>query len=404
MDKIIKQQILMAIHSMPVQDLIAFIDAKDITLSEMMEAGLKGNILQQLQQHIKNAEQLAEINEKAKHENALKEAKLKEIFEKIEKGELGVLQIKNLILEETISADQLQKYTLLTPELINKIKSYNKLPTDFHSWGDLPPLQLNRTDLYFFGQPGSGKSCILASIFNFCDKHGMIINNTSNHEGTKYMNQLKDEIAHGILPDSTAAEGVNYIPIELRNLHNKNLKHPLNFIEMSGELFNNAYQGGIKADNLAAKNYLTNDNRKLIFFVLDYDMHQKSFYGENGTSQSSKMQTILALLESIDILKKTDGIYIIISKTDLFPKNVNKEEYAFEFMNNHYKNFMENCKELREKYRDQFKVIIYPYSIGEVKYQNLLTTFDETSPTYICNAIMSHAFASKKSWLGNLFN
>lgn len=404
MERDVKQQILFSINSMPLGDLIGLIDSKEITLSEMIEAGLKGNLMQQIQEHIKNAEILAENQEKIKHENTLREAEIKEICVKIENGELGVQQIKNLILEEKITEQHLLKYTLLTPELISKIKIYNKLPTDFHSWSNLPPLQPNRTDLYFFGQPGSGKSCILASIFRYCDKHGMIINNTSNHVGTKYMNQLRDEISKNILPDSTARDGVNYIPIELRNVTNRDLKHPLNFIEMSGELYDSAYQGGISADNLDAKKYLTNNNKKLLFFVLDYHMHQKNIDGDNGTSQSSKIQSVLALLDSMDILKKTDGIYIILTKTDLFPKGVNKEQFAFEFMNNNYKNFLENCKDLREKYRNQFKVIIYPYSIGEVKYQNLLTSFDETSPSYICNVIMNHAFASKKSWLGGLFN
>jgi hypothetical protein len=276
MDRIVKQQILTAINTLTIQDLIGFVDAKDISLAEMTEAGLRGNLLQQLEQHYKSAAQIAENKEKAKQESAAKEGEILTICNQIENGKYGVQTIRNLILEGKVSEQQLLKHTSLNEELINKIKNYNKRSTDFQSWQDLPPLQLNRTDLYFFGQPGSGKSCILASIFNFCDKHGMIINNTSNHEGTKYMNQLKDEISFGILPDSTAAEGVNYIPIELRNLNDKKLKHPLNFIEMSGELFDQAYEGGISENNLAAKNYLNNNNQKLIFFVLDYEMHQKS--------------------------------------------------------------------------------------------------------------------------------
>ena len=404
MDRIVKQQILTAINTLTIQDLIGFVDAKDISLAEMTEAGLRGNLLQQLEQHYKSAAQIAENKEKAKQESAAKEGEILTICNQIENGKHGVQTIRNLILEGKVSEQQLLKHTSLNEELINKIINYNKRSTDFQSWQDLPPLQLNRTDLYFFGQPGSGKSCILASIFNFCDKHGMIINNTSNHEGTKYMNQLKDEISFGILPDSTAAEGVNYIPIELRNLNDKKLKHPLNFIEMSGELFDQAYEGGISGNNLAAKNYLNNNNQKLIFFVLDYDMHQKSLSGANGPTQSSKMQAILALLDAMGTLKKTDGIYIVLSKSDLFPKGIDRNQHALDFMNNNYKSFMENCKDLKEKYREQFKVIIYPFSIGEVKYQNLLTTFDETSPSFICNAIMQHTFAAKKSFLGKLFN
>jgi GTPase SAR1 family protein len=268
----------------------------------------------------------------------------------------------------------------------------------------LPPLEANRTDLYFFGQPGSGKSCILASLFYYLRRKGMIISNTLNNQGNIYRNQLTDELENGILPDSTARDGVNYIPIELRNQNNKNMRHPLNFIEMSGELFEDAYNEGISERNLAAQKYLDNNNRKLIYFVLDYDMHGKGI-NLGGVSQASKMEHILVLLDKFGILQKTEGIFIVLSKADLFPSGAQRSSFAKEFVNSRYKNFIENCKDLVEKYRHRnaFELKLYPYSIGTVRFQNLLTQFDEMSPQEMIDDIMNYTFISKKSFWGKLF-
>lgn len=407
MDRILKQQILSTINSINVKDLIDFIksgDPTNPTLKEMIDAGLKSPAIKDIEDSIRFAKEIEANIAKAKAEASAKENDIITFCRRIENQEFNVLEIKNLLLEGRISEQQLIQHTSLNSDLIRKIKSYQKITTDFHSWKDLPPLQPNRTDLYFFGQPGSGKSCILASIFYYLNEKGMIIENTTNKVGTKYRQQLIDEISYGILPDSTAAEGVNYIPIELRNINHKNTKHPLNFIEMSGELFNKAYEDGIDESNLAAKDYLNNKNQKLIFFVLDYDLHQKSALGLSGPSQASKMQSILSFLDNMGALEKTDGIYIVLSKCDLFPSGVDRTQHAKQFVEKNYRNFIENCKDIKEKYRKKFKVIGYPYSIGDVKFQNLLTDFDDSSPSFICDAIIQHTFSSKKSFVQKYFN
>jgi GTPase SAR1 family protein len=291
----------------------------------------------------------------------------------------------------------------MTSDMISKVKNYQKQPTPFLSWSDLPPLQNGYTDLYFFGQPGSGKSCILASIFFYLEQQAMIINNSYNQQGNIYRALLKDEISYGILPDSTAVEGVNYIPFELINHENKGNRHPLNFVEMSGELFNKAYEGGINADSLAARDYLNNSNRKLIYFVLDYDQHEKSKMISSGPSQSSKMQTILALLDDFGTLKYTDGIYIVVTKTDLFPEGVDRYQYAKQFLEGSYNSFLVNCKVLQEKYRNNFDITVYPYSIGQVKFQNMLVQFDLRSPKELIEDILEETFVTKKSFFGKLF-
>jgi hypothetical protein len=335
-------------------------------------------------------------------QNTVTESDMLATCKRIENGELNAGRIKSLLLEGSINEEILLNHTSMTADMISKVKNYQKQPTHFLSWSDLPPLQNGYTDLYFFGQPGSGKSCILASIFYYLEQKAMIINNSYNKQGNIYRDLLKGEISYGILPDSTAVEGVNYIPFELINHENKGNKHPLNFVEMSGELFNKAYEGGINTDSLAARNYLNNTNRKLIYFVLDYDQHEKSKTISSGPSQSAKMESILAQLDDFGTLKYTDGIYIVVTKTDLFPEGVDRYQYAKQFLESSYNSFLVNCKYLKDKHRNNFDITIYPYSIGQVKFQNMLVQFDLRSPKELVEDILEETFVTKKSFFGKL--
>ena len=378
------------INSYNFQELIDLIDSGSLTLTEMINAGLNSYTVNDINQHYA-----------AKKQGSENDTEVVELCKKIEKGEFSAEKIKNLLISGTLTESQLLKYTTLGQDLINQIQNYQKRNTPFDSWNDLPPLEKNRTDLYFFGQPGSGKSCILASIFFYLHHNGMLMNSSQNPRGNVYKDQLINEINVGILPDSTQRDGVNYIPLELRNQNNPSYKHPLNFIEMSGELFDDAYESGISDNNLAAKNYLDNKNKKLIYFVLDYFMENRGM-NSGGTSQTNKAKQILALLDDFGTLKNTDGIFIVISKSDLFPAGVNKNEYAVEFLKKRYLNLYNNIKDKQEQYG--FEIKLYPYSIGEVKLQNLLTTFNMQSPSEIIDDVMDYTFVSQKPWYQRIFS
>ena len=379
-----KKQVLTRINSLKLQELIELIDSGDIALDEMIAEGLSENMAGDIKKHYDS-----------KKQNTINEGEAIALCQQIENGDFSAVEIKNHLLSEKITESYLLNHTSLNENLIDKIKYFEKRRTDFRSWQQLPPLEQNRTDLYFFGQPGSGKSCILASVFYFLKQNGLIINDAHNPQGNIYRNQLTDEIEVGILPDSTQRDGVNYIPIELRNTTNESYKHPLNFIEMSGELFNEAYQSGINNENLAAKQYLDNKNKKLIYFVLDY-FNDKRGINQGGVSQSSKMEHILSLLDQFGTLNNTDGIFIVLSKTDLFPKGVDRNQYALDFLQKKYLQFYNNIKELQKQYK--FEIKLYPYSIGEVKFKDLITEFNTTSPLELIQDVLNYTFVSKKPW------
>jgi GTPase SAR1 family protein len=402
MDKIVKQQILQEINELEVNDLLEMIEANEIRLEEMVDAGLeraKLNSIQEILNQVRAVEK-----ETISPDAALQE--IKEICSSIENGEYGVLEIRNFLLNGVVTSYQLKEYTSMTDEIIERINYYQKQDTPFMDWENLPPLQLNRTDIYFLGQPGSGKSCVLGSLFHYFDKMGLLAENMQNQIGTLYRNQLKDEFGYGILPDSTAVDGVNYMPIELRNLRDTKLKHPLNFVEMSGEIFDTAYEKGIQSIHPKVKEYLSNRNRKILFFIIDYDLHKRAEKMSFGAGQASKLTAVLEILDNYGTLSKVDSIYVLVTKGDLFPADRDKVEYANEFINNYYLNFVNNLKDKKDKYsnKNSFKITIYPFSIGEVKFRDMLVKIDPSGAEYATKAIQRHAFVGQEpSFFNKIF-
>ena len=391
MDKTTKKQVLHNINELTVADLLQFIHDGDIGLEEMVSSGLDRSKLSSIQEQLNYTDEKENIIESDLDE-------IKELCAQIENDELDVFQIRELILEGIISAEQLKEYTSMTDDIIDRIIYYNKEETPFDDWENLPQLEKNRTDIFFFGQPGSGKSCVLGSLFHSFDKKGLLIENMSNIVGTRYRNQLKDEFNYGILPDSTAEDGVNYMPLELRNIESPDQKHPLNFVEMSGELFEKAYQSGIDALHPKIIEYLSNSNRKILFFVIDYDTHKRSKKISFGANQSSKLTSVLELLDNYGTLSKTDAVYILVTKSDLFPDDVDSREYAKQFMELENLNFTNNLKEKKERYSNsnKFSITVFPYSIGKVKFKSLVVEKDLSGAEFVTRAIQKHAFITRK--------
>ena len=374
MDANRKNRILKSLNQMPLDDLWDQLSSNELTLKEMEDNGLVSDLLFKLKERQKkveddiiiqqkNADAEAKEKENRKLEEERKDAELSKICRAIEDGKHGVEEIREKLNEYTNLEDYLIQNSVLTKELISRIKNYSKASTEFDSWEKTPSLESNRTDVFFFGQPGSGKSCVLASLFYHFEKTGIMMANMKNPVGVKYRNQLVDEISSGILPDGTQRDKLNFIPIELRNKTNPAITHPLNFIEMSGELFKDAARDGLdNPDLLKLKGYLDNGNRKLIFFVLDYHQHSNKVGGHNQSSFTD----FLEWLDMSKILDKTDGIYLLLTKADLFPKEVDPKIYALNFLDNEFLNFKENVKAKKAKYRDQFKIILFQYRDSQI--------------------------------------
>jgi len=411
MNEITKRQILSTIASIPTDQLLGFIERGEIALGEMLAHGLPQDKQRALRDSLAVSEQQREVDRANRERECERNARVNELLSAIEQGGHNVSQIQTYIREGLITENDLLGIRGITPQLAHAISGYSKRDTQFSSWRNLPPLQSGRTDLYFLGLPGSGKTCILASLFRYMHKEGLI-DTAGDHyspEGAKYRNQLREEFSNGILPHTTQMEVLtgdtreyvmNYIPMGLRNIDRASL-HPLNLLDMSGEMINQTYQDHSGQGTIFTRDYLTNSNRKLIFFVIDYAEHETAQRAVDG-DQASKLEYLLTLLDAQGILNLTDGLYILVSKADQFPPGVDPGTFAKEFLDNNYKNFIRSCQSMRDKHRGQFRITGYPYTVGAVRFQDLVVSYNERSPSFICDRILHHAFQAKKGALNKI--
>jgi hypothetical protein len=394
MEKIVKQQILQDINDLEVSDLLELINADDIRLEEMVDAGLERNKLKALQVEINGRMADPEVED-------VKEDEIISICKGIEKDEYDVLEIRSFLLNKIVTPEDLRKYTSMSDEIIEKIQYYQKKEINIPNIEGDPPYLPNRTDVFFLGQPGSGKSCVLGALFHHFYHTGILVEDLDHKVGTLYRNHLKNEFSYGILPNSNAVDDLYPMPFEIRNLKDNSKRHPLNFIDMSGEVFDDIYEMGIDAIKPKFRNYIKNKNRKILFFIIDYDLHKKSRKMSLGIDQGSKALAVLETLDNMGTLDKVDAVYLLVTKSDLFPKEKSKIEYTQEFIDVHLKSLINTLKDKKDKYehRNKFSITVFPFSIGVVKFKGLLTSIDNSGVTYVTDAIQKYSFIKRSNTL-----
>ena len=165
----------------------------------------------------------------------------------------------------------------------------------------------------------------------------------------------------GYLPASTPGEFVNYIPIDFR--YEKDKWQKMNFLDMAGERFRVVAEEGMSEFGKYS-DYLSNNNRKALVFILDYFEDPNKSYGDI-IDQNQNLQEVMMFMEKAGICEKTDAIYMVVTKADLFPEG-DKSKFVMDYVSEHYSNFLMLCKDMRDKYGTKLKM--FPYSIGPTSF------------------------------------
>ena len=82
----------------------------------------------------------------------------------------------------------------------------------------------------------------------------------------------------------------------------------------------------------------------------------------------------------------------------MFPKGENQLDFAQEFVDMKLKNLKNNLKIIQKEHNNNFKIILFPYSLGEIKFRGLLTNFDVTSPKNLIDWICAYSFSEERNW------
>jgi hypothetical protein len=346
--------------------LMDIINSGEITAEELQDAGISDERMNQIQptkknsdfgnQTVQDSDPFASPFDFNKGLTIVEEIETN-IIDRIRNKEATAVEVRDALKENKISDSDLINQLGYSLDMVKMIRSFEPQITYFPPLTELPPLQSGATDIYFLGMPGSGKSTLLASFLHYANRAGLLRREVTNSHGTKYANELMTGMAQGYLPSSTPTELINYIPISLRSPDKADSYRKLNLIDMAGEKFRKVGTDGIR-EFRAIRDYLSNDNSKCLIFMLDYFEEDEILA---LMEQDQNLQEVLAQLDNAGVLAKTETIYMVVTKADLFPTG-DPRSFAKDYIENNYKNFLSYCREMKKANKITLKS--FPYSIG----------------------------------------
>lgn len=278
------------------------------------------------------------------------------------------MQLKYSDLYQVFSSDQV--------ESLRNFVSPSDLPTC------PPPNKLcdKTTEVYFWGTPSSGKTCALGALLSAANRYGILM----KEEGASgfYRDLLCNIFVHDgvcVLPYGSPDDSVAEMGLSLRD--DKDKYHRLSFIDLAGEVFRSMYRRlhGIQDDSPIREHTLNkileylNDtrNRKIHYFIVPYGEVNNVWPDDHLKMADYLESTMLYLTEQQIIKKGTNGVYILVSKSDKMPCNPNErkamaEQYIMSALPSFYQNLKAICTKVGVR---DFHII--PFTLGEVFAQNL---------------------------------
>lgn len=320
-------------------------------------------------------------------------------------------EIKEFLQNGTLSESELEDCGIPS----DVIETLNDIEQHQHNLdlGERPQfIPEGYTEVYFWGIPGSGKTCALAAILSKAEKLGYL--NISIGPGYDYMTQLKNIFVdeNALLPPPSPVDTTQYLPFTLKKENEKNHRS-ISLIELSGEVFQcfyckNAGKQMPSQDHEDTFNsllsFLNSSNRKIHFFFIDYGNKNKK--DPAGYTQSDYLSAASTFFRHNQLFKKnTDAIYVVLTKSDLMPcpenERVSKaKEYLYQ---DNFKAFINTLKDsCKINSINAGRLTVEPFSLGKVYFQQICD-FDGTTAENIINILLDRVPTSKNSIL-DFFN
>jgi len=239
----------------------------------------------------------------------------------------------------------------------------------------------DRTDVFFFGIPSTGKTCILMGLIGCKD-----IDIDTVRAGGPYSAVLDQYLGAGLTIGQTPKDFVATIQAEVME---GTKRHLLNLVEMSGEDFAfkiaNDENGKISFEDMAngATRLLCNNNRKVFFIIVDptartvafnhlVESPDGSYLVRTNVNQRTILKRMVDLLrqpENQTILKKVDAINIIVTKSDTLGNEEERDQKALDHFREQYDNIIAPLTRLCQQFNintgNAGRPKLYSFSLGQ---------------------------------------
>lgn len=277
------------------------------------------------------------------------------------------------------------------------------------------------TEVYFWGIPSSGKSCVMAALMSVVysgDIGTPKLDDTCCGYG--YMEKLAGLYKKGkvkaLLPGN--AIDVTYeMAFDLTRESGKRkriLRHPFTFIDLAGGVIylmhdfaaNKSAMSESDIRRLDEVTQLINGqrerNRKMHCFVIEYGADE---WRNKETSQLDYLTSALNYIDRTKIFNKaTDSIYVIVTKADrakLSGVELQKEISNY-VKDGYYKGFYKLLKEIVTGNEiNGGQVPIFPFSIGRVEMRSLCM-FNDKPASVVMDKIIERSFGIDDSRRGKI--
>ncbi|KAA6345151.1 hypothetical protein EZS27_007265 [termite gut metagenome] len=320
--------------------------------------------------------------------------------------------IKTLLSEGFITSGDLLEIGI-DKFFVRELLSYTASNSHSYPRSEVPEKREDGvTEVYFWGIPASGKTCALGAILSTAKNEARNMHMHQDSKAYGYMYELAESFITNnttdvcVLPSGTPVGTIHEMKFTLTD--NKDKQHPIICYDLAGELFTCIYVSQAEKDKLTQEQEVTlnklksllapGKNRNIHFFVIEYGAEKKMY---NGRSQRLYLEAAATFIKEQNIFdKSTDGVYLLITKTDKIVGENNIVEHLTGYIKKHYKGFYNNLKDICKQYSiNDGDVNIIPFTMGEVCFQSFCR-FNPERAKKVVKVIMDRSVIKKK---GNWF-
>lgn len=327
--------------------------------------------------------------------------------------------IQNFLSNGTLTRSELIQQCEIPGSAIDNIPNIRQVNL---ALGETPEsIPAGYTEVYFWGGPGSGKTCALGAVLQMAEYNGYL--RIATGPGYNYATQLKnifthDDQANDYLPAPSPVDSTQYLPFTLQKPGERRVRS-VSLIELSGEIFECFHW---KNANMplptrsheetfnSLSRFLSSKNKKLHFFFIDAGRENRP--DRFGLTQGDYLQAAAMYFTNNKLFDRTtDAIYIVLTKSDLLVdengKHVsaeNRVQYAKDYLRTQrYSSFVNALKNIcKECSINGGRLTVEPFTLGKVYFQQICN-FDGTTASNIVDILMDRIPGEKKSIL-DIFN
>lgn len=288
------------------------------------------------------------------------------------------------------------------------LKSWGKKPLVFDMGKTPESIPTGTTEVYFWGIPGAGHTCLIAAILNAAKRMGAYC--PRSEEGLIYMVELESAFYDDLIAPAaplfhgTAVEGLQSLPLSLVEFKGeKTIEHKLSIVENSGELFEGFSMELYNKPNFGEtcfeaykklKNWLSGYNPKYHFFIIDAKP------GLDNCQQRYLEDAVCYFKQAKVFNRTTQGISIIVTKCDELSADSREwPRLATEYVKNCYPAFVNRLKKtVHELGITDGSINVIPFSIGEVFLQRLCIFNPEPAERMV--KMLMDCIPPQKGWKG----